>query len=194
MAPLPVPSPDQAAVQQLAAVPQSGERGAPESTPPWYLAYTKPRQEMVAQLNLRQQGFETYLPLFKVLRRGAAGPVMEPMFPRYLLLRPGREGQSLGTVRSTRGVSGLVRFGVEPGTLAERVVNGIRAAEVARAQLDDAALQGLRAGQTVVFAGGPFQGLAGLVTSVSAQRVRVLLELLGRPTQVQVAPAELAPA
>ena len=149
---------------------------------------------MVAQLKLRQQGFESNLTLFKVLRRGAAEPIMETMFPRYLLMQPGREGQSLGTVRSTRGVSGLVRFGVEPGTLAERVVDGIRAAELARAQLDDAALQGLRAGQTVVFAGGPFQGLAGLVTSVSAQRVRVLLELLGRPTQVQVAPAELAPA
>ena len=194
MVPCLPPSPEHTPADRSAAAPQERAPGGAAAPPLWYLAYTKPRQEMVAQLNLRQQGFETYLPLFKVLRRGAAGPVMEPMFPRYLLLRPGREGQSLGTVRSTRGVSGLVRFGVEPGTLAERVVDGIRAAEVARAQLDDAALQGLRAGQTVVFAGGPFQGLAGLVTSVSAQRVRVLLELLGRPTQVQVAPAELAPA
>ena len=31
----------------------------------WYLAYTKPRQEAVAHVNLEQQGFEAYLPLFK---------------------------------------------------------------------------------------------------------------------------------
>lgn len=31
----------------------------------WYLAYTKPRQEEVARINLEQQKFHVYLPLFK---------------------------------------------------------------------------------------------------------------------------------
>jgi transcriptional antiterminator RfaH len=160
---------------------------------PWYLAYTKPRQEHIAELNLRQQGFLTYLPLFKVLKRGAEAPVNEPMFPRYLLLRPAHPGQSLSTVRSTRGVAGLVRFGVEPGTLSDSAVQGIRSAEQARAQLDLAALAVLRPGQGVVFVDGAFQGLAGLVTDVSASRVSVLLELLGRTARVQVAPQHLVP-
>lgn len=34
----------------------------------WYLAYTKPKQESVALVNLEQQGFEAYLPLFKKWR------------------------------------------------------------------------------------------------------------------------------
>jgi len=160
---------------------------------PWYLAYTKPRQEHIAELNLRQQGFLTYLPLFKVLKRGAEAPVNEPMFPRYLLLRPAHPGQSLSTVRSTRGVAGLVRFGVEPGTISDSAVQGIRSAEQARAQLDLAALAVLRPGQGVVFVDGAFQGLAGLVTDVSASRVSVLLELLGRTARVQVAPQHLVP-
>ena len=161
---------------------------------PWYLAYTKPRQEHIAELNLRQQGFLTYLPLFKVLKRGTEAPASEPMFPRYLLLRPAHPGQSLSTVRSTRGVAGLVRFGVEPGTVSDAAVEGIRAAEQARAQLDLVALTALRPGQGVVFVEGAFQGLAGLVTAVSARRVSVLLELLGRTARVQVAPQHLLPA
>jgi transcriptional antiterminator RfaH len=161
---------------------------------PWYLAYTKPRQEHIAELNLRQQGFLTYLPLFKVLKRGAEAPTHEPMFPRYLLLRPAHPGQSLSTVRSTRGVAGLVRFGVEPGRVSDAAVEGIRAVEQARAQLDLAALTALRPGQGVVFVEGAFQGLGGLVTAVSARRVSVLLELLGRTAQVQVAPQHLVPA
>jgi transcriptional antiterminator RfaH len=116
------------------------------------------------------------------------------MFPRYLLLRPANPGQSLSTVRSTRGVAGLVRFGVEPGTLSDSAVQGIRSVEQARAQLDLAELTALRPGQGVVFVEGAFQGLAGLVTAVSARRVSVLLELLGRTTRVQVAPQHLVPA
>ena len=58
----------------------------------WYLAYTKPKQESVAQFNLEQQGFEVYLPLFKKFKKTEQGPValFEPMFPRYILFRPSR--------------------------------------------------------------------------------------------------------
>ncbi|MGA8515307.1 MAG: transcription termination/antitermination NusG family protein, partial [Burkholderiaceae bacterium] len=57
----------------------------PES--PWFLVYTKPRQELVAQLNLQQQAYQTYLPLFKALKKSGTGTaadkevVFEPMFP-----------------------------------------------------------------------------------------------------------------
>ena len=36
---------------------------------PWYVAYTKPRQERIALENLEQQQFNTYLPLFKKLKK-----------------------------------------------------------------------------------------------------------------------------
>ena len=47
-----------------------------EHNPPdWYLAYTKPRQEDLARVNLEQQGFESYLPLYKKFRKTEQGPV-----------------------------------------------------------------------------------------------------------------------
>ena len=51
----------------------------------WYLVHTKPRQEVVALLNLERQGYECYLPLIRVerVRRHFAQIVTEAMFPRY---------------------------------------------------------------------------------------------------------------
>ncbi len=48
-----------------------------ESTPPdrWYLSYTKPREERVAEVNLQQQDFEAYLPLYKKFKKTEQGPV-----------------------------------------------------------------------------------------------------------------------
>ena len=54
----------------------------------WYVGFTKPRQEAVARDNLMRQGFEVYLPKYKVFKRGQRSEVFEPMFPRYLMLSP----------------------------------------------------------------------------------------------------------
>ena len=92
----------------------------PQSNPwqdKWLVAYTKPRQEQVAFQNLERQNFEVYLPRYKKFKNTASGsvPVFEPMFPRYIFFRPSQATHSIETVRSTKGVSHLVRFGFEPG-------------------------------------------------------------------------------
>ena len=86
----------------------------------WYAALCKPRQEMVAEANLANQGFAVYLPRLKNRHRRAGRWVdrVEPLFPRYLFVAAGLESQSLAPIRSTRGVSGLVRFGGQPATVA----------------------------------------------------------------------------
>ena len=160
----------------------------------WYLAYTKPRQESVADLNLVRQGFEVYLPMFRTLKRGVAEPVLEPMFPRYLFLRPQSDAQSLGVVRSTRGVLSMIRFGQELGCVPSSVVERIRGFEQSRLNASVSELSALRAGQKVLVAEGPFKGLEGLVQSVSSKRVVVLLELLGRLAQVGLAHQALTAA
>lgn len=154
----------------------------------WYLVYTKPRQEDVAKLNLDQQGFETYLPLYKKFKKTEQGPVsvFEPMFPRYLFFRPGREGQSISTVRSTKGVSTLVRFGFEPAVIDEELLRRIRQIEEDRHHATLLELSKLKAGQTVRLQHTALQGVEGLIQSVSSKRVAVLLEILGSPVVVQL--------
>lgn len=154
----------------------------------WYLAYTKPRQEQIALVNLQQQAFEAYLPLYKKFKKTEQGPValFEPMFPRYILFRPGKPEQSISVVRSTKGIATIVRFGFEPALLADELVRRIRLLEEDRNHATLLELSNLKAGQTVRLKHTALGGIEGLIQSVSSKRVAVLLEILGRPTVVQV--------
>lgn len=149
----------------------------------WLVAYTKPRQESVALQQLEQQGYEVYLPLYKKFRKTENGPVpvFEPMFPRYILLRPGKPEQSIAAVRSTKGVTSLVRFGYEPALLSGDVVRTIRQYEESQNRATIEELSNLRAGQKVHLKHTALGSVEGLVQSVSSKRVAVLLEILGRP-------------
>ena len=154
----------------------------------WYLGYTMPRQEDIARLNLEQQGFESYLPLYKKFRKTEQGPisVFEPMFPRYIFFRPGKPGQSISTVRSTKGISTIVRFGFEPAVIGEELLRRIRQLEEDRQHATLQELSNLKTGQTVRLKHTVLGGVEGLIQSVSSKRVAVLLEILGRPTVVQL--------
>jgi len=154
----------------------------------WYLAYTKPRQEEIARVNLEQQGFEAYLPLYKKFKKTEQGPVsvFEPMFPRYIFFRPGRVGQSISAVRSTKGVTTIVRFGFEPAVIDEELLRRIRQLEQDRNHATLQELSHLRAGQKVRLKHTALGEVDGLIQSVSSKRVAVLLESLGRPAVVQL--------
>jgi len=153
---------------------------------PWFVCLTKPRQERVAQLNLQEQGYEVYLPLLSSWqhRAGEWHRTESIMFPRYAFVRPGRLDQSISPVRSTPGVSGLVRFGHVLGCLTPGRVEALRQLVDARAlALPD---QPFAAGAQVIFSSGPLKGLSGLVSSVAAERVMVMMSLLGREKLVAV--------
>lgn len=184
----------------------------------WYVVHTKPRQERTAAEQLLRQDFEVYLPLFKVFRdpgrrrrasvappslpssdpacAAAADPALiahEPMFPRYLFLRPTRATQSLSVVRSTVGVSRLVMFGHQPATLADDAVQAIRRAEGLRETGALADIGPYRPGMAVRLRDPALAGVQALVQAVSADRVTLLLDLLGRPQTVQVEFGRIAP-
>lgn len=163
---------------------------------PWYLVYTKPRLESEAQRQLQRQAFEVYLPLYKKLKRTSEGivAVREPMFPRYLFVRPAGPAQSLSSVRSTRGVSTLVRFGFEPAVVASTLIEAVRTMEREREDAELGALNSLEVGQRVRLAHVAMHDMEGLVQAVSSKRVQVLLEILGRPVSVQLEHHQIQPA
>jgi transcriptional antiterminator RfaH len=158
----------------------------------WFVAYTKPGQETVAQINAEQQGFQTYLPMYRTLKRKQAVEQPEthhePMFPRYLFIKPSRSGQSLTTLRSTRGINAMVAFGNDLATLPESKLNAIREYEHSRNDAEPHTISAIQPGRRVRLAN---TGLEGLVQSVSSKRVVVLLALLGRQQHVKVAHDQL---
>ena len=80
----------------------------------WYLVHTKPRQEQRASANLFNQGYVTWLPQLRVekVRQRRLVVVDEPLFQRYLFIHL-PPGINWSPVRSTLGVTTIVRFGGE---------------------------------------------------------------------------------
>jgi transcriptional antiterminator RfaH len=168
---------------------------------PWFVAYTKPAQEAIAQQQLHNQGFETYLPLYRVHQkpRGArqdtpATVHHEPMFARYLFVRPQRPGHSISAARYTRGVSHLVAFGQLLARVDEPVVQALRALEAQRNQLQTHALSPFQPGTLVRLRAPGLQGLQGVVVASPSARVQILLDILGGQRQVTVPHEQLIAA
>lgn len=159
---------------------------------PWNLAYTKPKQEHIAELNLARQGYVTYLPRYKQYapgRKAAADPsgcVREPMFPRYIFFRPGSPRQGVGPARSTRGVATLVSFGGELAAIDEQVIESIRRVEQERDCAELKNVSPFKPGRHVRLRDHGLKGLRGLVLSATNRRVTLLIDILGRQQMVEV--------
>ena len=115
----------------------------------WYLVHTKPRQEKSALENLHRQGYQCYLPTIpsEKLRQGPLTVADEPLFPRYLFIRLGQgdSAKSWAPIRSTKGVSRLVSFGIEPARVDGGLIELLRTQEASVQTDAGAAVQARRA-------------------------------------------------
>lgn len=152
----------------------------------WLVVMTKPKMEVVAKQHLMRQGFEVYLPLWFELKRrqGTWKNVHSPMFLRYLFVRPSYSEQSLAPIRSTWGVSQLVRFGTEPAWAGENLILEIRQLERSRMRMGHD-LTPFKEGEQVQVMDGPFKGVSAEVFSCDQQRVILLLQVLGKTQQLE---------
>jgi len=159
----------------------------------WYLIYTKPRSEKKARTHLREQGYEVYLPLFQCRKhRGAQWcSVIEPLFPSYVFVRLDDQLDNWAPIRSTPGVTKLVRFGDVPGKVPEEFIEALRTRENEMG-LQPIAEPRLRSGDKVRLLEGPMAGLEAVFrTSKGADRALIMLSILGKLTAVEVKRAQL---
>jgi transcriptional antiterminator RfaH len=162
----------------------------------WYLVYTKPQQERLALENLERQGYQAYLPLIRNRRRRAGRYValIEPMFPRYLFLHLSDVTDNWGPIRSTIGVSKMVRFGDMPARVPDDLI------EILHSREDEAGVQDLappefKAGDRIRIVEGPMAGYEGIYQAKTSQeRVVILLEIVGQSSRVQLAAGHIEPA
>ncbi len=157
----------------------------------WYLVHTKPRQEDTALINLEQQGYMCYLPKLQIerIRRHKAEVVIEPMFPRYLFIQLNQrdENQSWAPIRSTIGVSQLVRFGTQIAKVDDRLLDLLRSRESTHPT--ESLFQ---PGEHVRVTEGPFIGFEAIYQTTDAERrSMILLEFLNKPVSVKINTAGL---
>ena len=161
----------------------------------WFVVATKPRSEAVALEHLIRQGYVCYLPRVRRAIRTVEGmrDRTECLFPSYLFLAADPEHESLAPVRSTRGAIGLVRFGGQPAQVSADVIQRIRAREDTEDGLVRLAAPEIKAGSKVSISDGPLSGIEGIFLGASgADRVRLLLELLGTMREVELPRQQIA--
>ena len=160
----------------------------------WYVVHTQPNGEARADLNLRRQGFATYLPRHARRRSHARRQevVKRPLFPRYLFVGIDLARDRWRAIHSTFGVNRLVLAGEEPLPVPDRVVDDIRAREDGDGLVVLGLPAGLGPGSRVRLVDGIFADAKGVLERVADdRRVAILLELLGREVRVFVSPASV---
>lgn len=178
----------------------------------WYVLHTysgmenKVKQNLDARVqnfNMEDYIFETIVPTEEVveIRNGTRRTITRVYLPGYVLVRMDLTDDSWGIVRHTPSVTGFVGQSTTPIPLAfDEVVKMLTPSVVARVSRENAdkapspkakpkvEVADYEVGESVQITDGPFAGVPAQITEINAnnQRVKALVEILGRSTPVDL--------
>jgi transcriptional antiterminator NusG len=175
----------------------------------WYVVHTYSGMEnrvlqnlenRVSSLNMEDYIYEVIVPTEEVteIRNGQRKQVRRTVLPGYVLVRMDLTDESWSTVRHTPSVTGFVGHSNQPVPLSYDEVEKMLAPAVIAAAT--AASEGptrrrkkvevadFAVGDSVMVVDGPFAGVHATITeiNVNSQRLKALVEILGRETPVDL--------
>ena len=154
----------------------------------WYCVHTKPKCEHLAAAVLGTlPDVEPYCPRIRFQRNTQRGKVwfVEALFPSYLFARFDL-GQNYRAVKHAQNVLRIIEFGGQAIAIPDRHIDEIRL------EMDGQEVRevkpALKVGDAVELTEGPMRGFKGIIERFAAgeDRVRILLEFLGRQSFVEV--------
>ena len=153
----------------------------------WWVVQTKPQSASLAIKHLEQQGMTTYCPLFKQesIRHRQVRVNITPLFPRYVfVLADTNAKETIHTIRSTTGVSRLIKVGDQPSVIKADVIDQIRMLEATHLQNTE---RYFKADDAVLITDGLYQGLEAIYQMDDGMaHAVVLLNLLQHPTRLTI--------
>lgn len=176
----------------------------------WYVVHTYSGMEnrvkqnldaRVQTLNMEDYIFESIVPTEEVveIRNGARKTVTRTVLPGYVLVRMDLTEESWAAVRHTPSVTGFVGHANQPVPLSldevEKMLTPAIVAKVAAATTGStprtrkkAEVVDFAIGDSVQVVDGPFAGVHATITeiNVNTQRLKALVEILGRETPVDL--------
>jgi transcriptional antiterminator RfaH len=173
------------------------ERSTASLASHWYLVHAQTGREIIAQTNLRRQGFRTFLPsgLRTVRHARRLRTTQSAYFPGYLFVSLDLATQTWRPINGTLGVVRLFVTDARPTPVPVGVVEQLIALASPRGLLNLAPT--LAPGDPVKLIAGPFADTLGVVQGLSGpDRVRVLLAIMNGEIVVDVSreACELSPA
>ena len=159
----------------------------------WVLIYTKARQEIKANENLRRQGFKTFLPLIAPTNKDSIFKSLVPVFPRYLFLQINFELDNWTSIKSSYGVSRVVMFSDKFTSIPDNVIKLIQdRLNDEGIYKENVAIVDYQKGDPVCIEKGQFAGIDALFLSKkSKDRVRLLLKLLNTSVIAEIAKSDI---
>jgi len=175
----------------------------------WYVVHTYSGMEnrvlqnlenRVSSLNMEDYIYEIIVPTEEVteIRNGQRKQVRRTVLPGYVLVRMDLTDESWSTVRHTPSVTGFVGHSNSPVPLSLDEVEKMLAPAVvaaATASSDSPArrkkkveVADFTVGDSVMVVDGPFAGVHATITEINVnnQRLKALVEILGRETPVDL--------
>ena len=159
----------------------------------WFVAQLKPNGFATAKYNLERQGFKIFMPLVErtVTHARTKKRVMRALFPGYVFLTFDRDSTQWRKINNTFGVSNLI---MECANLPARVPVSLMNALLSSCDENGHVLppETFQVGDMVRMVGGAFQGARAEVQHASdGERVRLLLEIMGRAVVTECSSREL---
>ena len=154
----------------------------------WYVVQAKDLDN--AQLNLKAQKYEIYVPFIEVV--GKKGVRMKSMFGNYFFVFFDVEKNGWQNIAYTRGVRRLMCMHGEetPSKLPRGFVDGLKEREK-QGEFKLREEIPITVGEVVRIMDGPLAGTEGICSFSTQKRVGVLLHLLNRETRVYLSKASV---
>jgi transcription elongation factor/antiterminator RfaH len=151
----------------------------------WYALYTKPHKEHQVDAFLQGRGIETYLPTVRRKVRRRDRPERVIYFPCYLFARLDFEVTPRSSIAWMPGIRRIVGHGEQPAVVAGEIVDLIRRRLEG---VEQVGYTDLKPGDRVRITSGPLRDLDAVFDQAlsAADRVRILLDVMGRMTPVEI--------
>jgi transcription antitermination factor NusG len=154
-------------------------------THPWFAVRVRSNYERIAELHLRERGYERFAPSYKVERQWSdrKKEMDRFLFPGYVFCRLDRHDRL--PVLTIPGVVGLVGFGKIPAPIPDEEIERIQ--RMLESGLLVKPWPFLEVGQTVLIEQGPLAGMEGILAEEKGQwRLVVSVHLLRRSVAAEV--------
>jgi len=152
----------------------------------WYVAQTKPKAERRVFQWLETKGIEVFVPKMEIKRkrRNRAVTLIEPVFPGYVFVRIEPRPNSWNKLKWTPGIKIILGYDGVPSPVPGKVIEELRERTGNESFIQPNPK--FNKGERVRIVDGPLRGLMGVIEEArpGKERVRILMEILRKPTRV----------
>lgn len=158
----------------------------------WYVFYTKSRQEKKVFDLLIKRGFDTFLPLQKVMRQWSdrKKKVEVPLFNSYIFVQSSSD--KIPTILQTPGIAWNIRHNDKPATVHPKEIEIINRFLASGLFVESGLTEKFKRGEGVEIIDGPLKGLRGtIVRTADDTKFNISIESIGHSLLVTLDPIVL---